>query len=377
MTTKRTALSTLLVGFLFACGGNAPPPAAPPPAAPPPAPVASTPPPASTTPPPAPEPSAEDKKKAEDAAKLADARAKWDEKNKAELARWTPEMHTAAKTLADKPYPSGKAGIEAAMKGPQRVPGDADRDKYRHPAETMAFFGLKPTMSVLDIGPGDGWYTELLAPVLAKKGKYFATSQDPNGPADSPATFGGQRWAAFLAKAPEIYGGVQTLVVDGKAPKLGSSDGSLDMVLAMREMHGWVNDGTAEAWLAEIHRVLKNGGVFGVVDHRAAPTADPKESAKNGYLPEKWVISTVEAAGFKLAGKSEINANPKDTKDYPDGVWDLPPSFRKKDVDHDKYAAIGESDRMTLKFVKAAPAAAAKTATAATPAAKPAAAKTP
>jgi predicted methyltransferase len=362
--------SLALVAGAYACGGEEPPPATPVAPTPPPAPVPTDTAPVATTPPPAPEPTAEEKKKAEDAAKLQAARAKWDETYKAELARWTPEMHTAAKALAEKSYPSGKAGIEAAMKGTHRMPGDADRDKYRHPAETLAFFGLKPNMTVLDIGPGEGWYSELLAPTLAKSGKYEATSADPNGPADAQSTFSGKRFADFLAKAPEIYGKVQPVVVDSKAPKLGA-DGSLDMVIAMRELHGMKNNGTLDAWLAEILRALKPGGVFGVEEHRAKADADPTESSKKGYLPEKWVISTVEAAGFKLAGKSEINANPKDTKDYAEGVWALPPSFAMKDKDHDKYAAIGESDRMTLKFVKPAAKAPAKPAAAAAPA-KPA-----
>ncbi len=350
----------LLVTFLLASasGCGSPPPAAPPPAPPPPpaAPVDSAA--AAPAPAPAPEPTPEEKKKADDAAKLQAARAKWEDDKKAELARWTPEMHAAAKTLADASYPSGKAALQAALKGTHRAPGAPARDTYRHPVETLELFGFKPTMTVLDIGPGEGWYTEILAPVLEKKGHYLATSSDPNGSADSPSTLGGQRFAAFLAKAPELYGKVLPVIVDGKAPKLGL-DGTVDMVLAMRELHGMKNNGTLDAWLAEIHTALKSGGVLGIEEHRAAPDANPDVSAKNGYLPEKWVISTVEAAGFKLAGKSEINANPKDTKDYSEGVWVLPPSFALKDKDHDKYAAIGESDRMTLKFVKVAPKAAA------------------
>ena len=363
---QHSILPSLSAVFLLACAADAPPPAAPPPP-PPPAPVASVAPPPDPTPPPAPEPTPEEKKKADEAAKVQAARARWDDKNKAELARWTPEMHTAAGALASKVYPSGKAGVEAAMKGPQRLPGHADRDKYRHPVETMAFFGLKPTTTLLDIDPGDGWYTELLAPTLSKKGKYYATSDDPN--AQNPwAAFFGYAWPASLARSPEAFGNVQNVVVtDDKAPKLGVPDNSLDMVLAMRELHGWVSgegsgNSTLAPWLAEVQRVLKPGGVFGVEEHRAKPDADPAEAAKKGYLPEKWVIAQVEAAGFKLAGKSEINANPKDTKDYAEGVWTLPPTFTLKDKDHDKYAAIGESDRMTLKFVKVAPKVAAKAA---------------
>jgi predicted methyltransferase len=367
----RLSLRYVFAASLLAAGcASDPPPAAVAPPPPPPAPVetAAPPAPADTTPPPPPEPTAEEKKKAEDQAKLQAARAKFDEASKAELARWTDDMHKAAKALADKSYPSGKAGVTAAMKGTHRVPGAADRDKYRHPVETLEFFGLKPTMTVIDIGPGEGWFTELLAPTLAKKGHYVATSADPNGPADSMSTLNAQKYAAFLAKAPELYGKVTTVVVDGKAPKLGM-DGKVDMVLAMREAHGWKNSGTLDAWLAAVHDALKTGGILGIEAHRAPADANPDETSKKGYLPEKWLIAQVEAAGFKLVGKSEVNANAKDTKDYPDGVWDLPPTYQAKDKEREKYAAIGESDRMTLKFVKVAAKPAPKAAAAAAPAA--------
>ena len=126
----------------------------------------------------------------------------------------------------------------------------------------------------------------------------------------------------------------------------------------MRGIHGMKNNGVLDAWLTQIHKALKPGGVLGIEEHRAAKGADPVESSKKGYVPEAWLIEQVDGAGFKLAGKSEVNANAKDTKDYPEGVWTLGPSFRLGDKDHDKYAAIGESDRMTLKFVKVAPKAA-------------------
>jgi predicted methyltransferase len=299
-----------------------------------------------------PEATPEEKKKAEEARQLEADRAAWEQENKSELARWTPEMHAAAKALAGRNFASGKAAIVEVAKGKHRKPGDSERDKYRHPVETLDFFGFKPTMTVLDIGPGEGWYTELLAPALAKGGKYIATTPDPNGPPDQRGTFYGQRFKSFLERSPELYGKVETIVVDAKAPKL-AKDGLLDMVLIMRGVHGMKNSATFEPWLTEIHRALKPGGVLGIEEHRAAPDADPSESAKKCYVPEKWVIERVEAAGFKLAGKSEINANPKDTKDYPEGVWTLPPTFRLGDKDRAKYAAIGESDRMTLKFVKA------------------------
>jgi predicted methyltransferase len=347
--------SILLFSILTACAAEPPPPAAPP--APPPqpaAPVAAAPPPAEAAPPAPAEPTPEEKKKAETARQLKEDRAKWEAENASELARWTPELHAEAKALAQRTFPTGKAAIQAAMKGKHRTVGDAERDKYRHPAETLESFGFKPTMTVLDIGPGEGWYTELMAPALAKSGQYVATTNDPNGPPDLRPTFYGQRFKTFLERAPELYGKVQTVVVDPKAPKIGK-EGTFDMVVIMRGVHGMMNSGTLDTWLAEIHHALKPAGILGIEEHRAAPGADPTESAKNGYVPEKWLVEQVEAAGFKVAGKSEINANPKDTKDYPEGVWALPPTFRLGDKDREKYAAIGESDRMTLKFVKAAP----------------------
>ena len=135
---------------------------------------------------------------------------------------------------------------------------------------------------------------------------------------------------------------------------LGREESARELLLLMREVHGMVNYGTLDAWLGEIHSALKSGGILGIEDHRAKPDVDPLESSKRGYLPEKWVVERIEAAGFKLAGKSEVNANPKDTKDYSAGVWALPPSLQLGDQDRAKYLAIGESDRMTLKFVKVA-----------------------
>jgi predicted methyltransferase len=299
------------------------------------------------------EPSPEEKKKAEERAALEKERAATNEANEKEKARWTPEMKTAAKALADKTYPTGRAAIEAAMASKHRRPGRAERDKARHPAETLDFFGFKPTMNVLECGPGEGWYVELLAPALAKKGKLFATNGDPNGPAEERPTFYAQRFKTFLEIAPEVYGKVETVTIDGRNPSLGMQE-KLDMVLVMRGLHGVHNTGKLDAWLKTINAALKPNGVLGIEEHRAKPDANPDESSKKGYLPEKWVIEKIEAAGFKLAGKSELNANPKDTKDYPDGVWTLPPTYRLGDKDHDKYAAIGESDRMTLKFTKVA-----------------------
>jgi predicted methyltransferase len=302
-------------------------------------------------PPPPPEPTEEEKKKAEELKKLEADRAKMQADNEKELARWTPELRADAKSVAEKDYATGKAAIKAALAGKYRAPGNPERDKARHPLETLEFFGFKPTYTVLEFGPGGFWYTELLAPAVAKKGKLIVTGSDPNGPADERSTLNGERQKLFLERSPELYGKVETAFIDNKSPDL-KLEGTVDLIVCTRELHGMVNGGTLDAWLKEFHDALKAKGTLGIEQHRAKPDAVPEESAKKGYLPEKWVIEKVEAAGFKLAGKSEINANPKDTKDYEKGVWTLPPNFAAGDADKEKYAAIGESDRMTLKFTK-------------------------
>jgi predicted methyltransferase len=348
MNALRLRTLVLASAFAVGCGSEPPPPPAPPP--PPEVTAVALP----STPAPPPTPTPEELKKQEELKKLTDDRAQFEQDKQTEILRWTPEMHAAAKALAERTYPSGHAAIAAAMAGSQRRPGNAARDVYRHPLETLDFLGFKPTMTVVEVGPGEGWYTELLAPALAKKGKLYITMSDPKGPLEQRATLNGQRFQAFLDTAPELYGKVEPIIIaDFKAPKLGL-DGTADIVLLMREVHGMYNSKTLEPWLAESFKALKPGGILGIEEHRARPDANPDETSKKGYVAEKWVIDQVQAAGFKLAGKSEVNANAKDTKDYPEGVWSLPPTYREKDVNHDKYKAIGESDRMTLKFVKPA-----------------------
>jgi predicted methyltransferase len=354
----RHLLGSCVIGLLAtACAASPPPPSE---GAPPPA-VAVTAPPATPASAPAiaPEPTAEDKAKAEAQKKLAADRAELQKKHEAAVARWTPEMKAEAKALASKTFPSGRAAIEAAAKAKFRDPENAARDGARHPAKTLEFFGFKPTMTVLEYGPGAGWYTELLAPALAAKGKLLVTMMDPSGPKEARGTYYGEVTKLFLATSPELYGKVEPVVLhDGKPPALGleglSGAGTVDLAFVVRGMHGMVNSGHLDAWLGEIHKALKPNGVLGVVQHRAKPDAKAEESSKNGYLPQAWVIEKVEAAGFKLAAKSELNANTKDTTDHPKGVWTLPPTLRLGEEDKAKYVAIGESDRMTLKFVKVA-----------------------
>lgn len=303
---------------------------------------------------PVPEPTPEEKKKAEEAKKLETEWKALEQKHATEVARLTPEIRASAKALADKAYPTTRAGVSAALGGKHRAAGNAERDAQRHPVETLEFFGLKPTHAVLEYGPGEGWYTELLAPALASKGKLFVTMSDPNGPRTERPTLYGTRTKLFLERLPEVYAKIAPLLVDAKAPKLGA-DASLDAVLLIRGAHGMHNNKMLAAWLAEFHRALKPKGLLGVEQHRAAPDQNPDESSKKGYLPEPWLVAQIEAAGFKLQAKSELNANPKDTKDHPEGVWTLPPTLRLGEVDKAKYVAIGESDRMTLRFVKVEP----------------------
>jgi predicted methyltransferase len=230
--------------------------------------------------------------------------------------------------------------LKAAVAADHRSVGNVARDTWRHPYETLSFFGIKPTDTVVELAPGGGWYTEILAPYLRERGQLYAAD-------------GGS--ARFKAKMDSlgVYSKVKITTFD---PAKGQLDiappGSADAVLTFRNVHNWMDAGTAQAVFDAAFKALKPGGVLGVEEHRlpASRPQDPK--APTGYVQEATVIKFAENAGFKLAGRSEINANPKDTADHPEGVWTLPPTYALKDKDRAKYQAIGESDRMTLKFVK-------------------------
>lgn len=347
----KSSLTSLALFLTFGCAtAEAPPPAQPETpsssAAQPTAAVAA----GSTVTPAAPSP--EEIAKAEEQKKLEQDFAKLEADHAAELARLTPELRAEVKKLTEKGAAGIKTAINTALKGPQRRPGHAERDAQRHPADTLSFIGLQPSHKVLEYGPGEGWYTELLAPALAKRGKLYVTLNDPTGPTTERATWYGKRTQLQLDSLPEAYSAVERVLVNPKQPALTIPDGTLDAVLLFRGAHGMVNNGVLDAWLAEFHRVLEPKGILGIEQHRAAAGADPIQSAKAGYLPEAYVIEQVLKAGFKLAAKSELNANPKDTKDHVNGVWSLPPTFAGGETDRAKYAAIGESDRMTLKFIK-------------------------
>ena len=227
------------------------------------------------------------------------------------------------------------------------------RDKYRHPAETLAFFGLRPDQTVVEITPGGGWYAEILAPYLAEEGKYVAAVVDPLSQPEGRGRDYQQKSRTTLeskfAAAPAQFGKAAVVAYDPAGPVLGPA-ASADLVLTFRNVHNWRMSGKAEAMFKGFFEVLKPGGVLGVVEHRAK--ADVAADDKSGYVGEAQVIALAEAAGFTLAGKSEVNANPLDTKDHPNGVWTLPPSNNHDKADDARYQAIGESDRMTLRFTK-------------------------
>ena len=247
------------------------------------------------------------------------------------------------------------ARLTTVLAGAQRTEQERARDIYRHPRETLEFLGLAENMTVVELNAGQGWYTAILAPLLSAQGKLTTTGGDPNGPPDSEGTKNAKKFAERRSSDPADFGKVTTLFVDWKKSDASlGPDASADMVVTFRNMHGWIRDGVFDSVLGACFRVLKPGGTFGVEEHRAnaSTAADPKVIGETGYVPEAYAIELIERAGFKLEGKSEINANPRDTKDYSKGVWTLPPTLRLGDVDRDKYLAIGESDRMTLKFKK-------------------------
>lgn len=256
----------------------------------------------------------------------------------------------AAPAVASDGQPQGatqaRSAIDAAVAAPTRSPDNVKRDAHRRPAETLAFFGVKPGDTVVEIWPGGGWFTEILAPLTAAKGTYYAAAPWTNGfrgvdalQTKDAATYGHIKKAAFPVTASD-------------QPRV--PDNSVDVVLTFRNVHNWkmAGDEQVSAAFAQMFAMLKPGGVLGIEDHRLPESADSAREKSSGYVKVSTVRAFAEAAGFKFAGASEVNANPRDTADWENGVWTLPPTYRLKDVDREKYAAIGESDRMTLKFVK-------------------------
>ena len=311
LPSRRPLLLALATVFaLAACNEAAPPAPAPAPA---PAPEAAAPPPPEPTPAPAPE------------------------------AAYAPD-----------------AALDAALAGAARTEENKARDVWRHPRETLGFFGVQPSQTIVEVTPGGGWYTEILAPYLRDQGRYVGVIFDPaketNENARNYYTKSNEELRAKLAANPAAFDKVTLVEFDGNTPVLGEA-GSADVVLTFRNVHNWMNTGRTQAMFDAFYAVLKPGGTLGVSEHRA--NADVPEGDRSGYVSESQVVAFAKKAGFEWVDGSEINANPKDTKDHPNGVWTLPPTLRVPEgEDAQKYKDIGESDRMTLKFVKPAAAAA-------------------
>jgi len=242
-----------------------------------------------------------------------------------------------------------KADIAAAVAAPTRTPANLARDKYRHPTETLTYFGVKPTDTVVEIWPAAGWYTEILAPYLKAKGTLWAVDFWPD-------SLKGVR--ALQTKDPALYGGIKLAAFPASGDQPTVPAGSADVVVTFRNVHNWQmgykrdgKDYGLEAF-QQMFAMLKPGGVLGVVDHRLPESDDIAREKQSGYVKVSTVRKLAEQAGFVFEGSSEINANPKDTTQWEKGVWTLPPRYANGAVDREKYAAIGESDRMTLKFRK-------------------------
>ena len=249
------------------------------------------------------------------------------------------------------------AALDAAIAGEHRSESNRARDKFRRPKETLTFFGFRSDMTVVEIWPGGGWYTEILAPALKASGKLYAAQYSVN------PKYGYQRryFGAFLSKlgaTPDVYRDVEITTLDFPYALSIAPAGSADMVLTFRNAHNWVNPGygeqAAQLSFKVIFDTLKPGGVLGVVDHRWPDVKTEDPNAENGYVSEDRIISLAKAAGFELAARSDMNRNKADDHEHIEGVWTLPPSLALGDKDREKYQAIGESDRMTLKFIRPA-----------------------
>jgi predicted methyltransferase len=342
---KKTILTLALLAALAACGrddadaaGNAPPPPA----------VAEAPAEAGAAPAPsAAPPGSVDEAAAARAATLAKSATAGDPApvGTVDVSKLPPANDAA----------SFAAKLDKVLQGDHRSPENAARDAWRHPKETLAFFGLKPGDRVVEITPGTGWYTEVLAPLMRGNGTLVAAVWDDTIEGQPKYRYDvSNRFKTMLASRPAVF---DQVVLEPFTPPNETSlgePGSADVVVTFRNVHNWIEDKSAPAVFKAAFDVLKPGGVLGVTEHRADAGKSAEESFESGYLSEDAVIKLATDAGFTLAEKSEVNANPKDTKDHEKGVWTLPPTLALKDKDRDKYLAIGESDRMTLRFTKPA-----------------------
>ena len=242
--------------------------------------------------------------------------------------------------------------IDKALEAEHRTPSYIQRDKYRHPKETLLFFGLDPEQSIVEITPGYGWYTEILAPLVRNKGQYTYTSLKLHEKINPYFVKLERAFKGKMEKNPDIYDQLRWVHFDSKQPEF-SPNGPVDMILTFRNVHNWAKAGSAETMFTGFAKALKTGGTLGVVEHRAKIGTPLEKQIESGYMTEDYVVRMAKDAGFRLDAKSEINANPKDTADHPKGVWNLLPSLRGvEDDDKANIISIGESDRMTLRFIK-------------------------
>ncbi|MDA7709527.1 methyltransferase domain-containing protein [Gammaproteobacteria bacterium] len=235
--------------------------------------------------------------------------------------------------------------LQSAVNSEDRDSKNVARDSSRHPMETLSFFEIKSDMTIIELSPGGGWYTEILANFLHEPGNLIAAHFDPN----SERAYFKRSRANFEKKmsANSMFDNVQMSAINSNLAK----PNSVDAVLTFRNLHNWLG-AEMDLIFSNSYKALKPGGIFGVVEHRAKPGTSMDVMKKSGYVTEEHAIEIARKHGFELVAKSEINANPKDTKNYPGGVWTLPPNLRLKDLDREKYLEIGESDRMTLLFKK-------------------------
>ncbi len=241
--------------------------------------------------------------------------------------------------------------LQKILNGKHRSEENKHRDQYRHPEQTLAFFDVKDDMTVVEIWPGKGWYTEILAPYLRDKGKLYAAHFSP----ENQEPYFKESLKAYLdklRKQPKLYGKVEVTVLQPPKQVKIAPDESADRALTFRNVHNWMGKDQATEVFSAMFKALKPGGILGIVEHRGSSIKPQDPKALSGYVSEDYIIALARNAGFEYLAKSEINANPKDTKNYPEGVWTLPPSLKLKDKDREKYLAIGESDRMTIKFIK-------------------------
>jgi predicted methyltransferase len=255
-------------------------------------------------------------------------------------------------TQRDTGDPATAAALDRILASEHRSEDNRARDPHRHPKQTLQFFGIRPDMTVVEVWPGAGWYTEILAPLLRDHGRLYAAQLDPRGGEYAKAVV--ETYRTKLASRPDLYDKVSVTMLSAQGDESIAPPGSADLVVTFRNLHNWMMFGWERRALEAMHAALKPDGILGIVEHRGDPTVPQDPKAASGYVNEDHAIQLIQSVGFKLIARSEINANPKDEKDYEKGVWTLPPTFAAGDDDRQKYMQIGESDRFTLTFQKVA-----------------------